>query len=120
MQVTPDRNVDEIINDILNSGYKEFPPGPFDRAARAFQKRFVDEDGERKYFITIYMHEAFKHPYSGFVYGPSFELHTQLYGRENHDAVDLLFHSSWDIKGVETLLDTIFRTGVFDRYDDRD
>ena len=44
------------IQELLDKGYKEFPPTRFDTADKCFQKRFRAENGDTLYFININMY----------------------------------------------------------------
>ena len=41
----------------------------------------------------------------------------QLYKKDDHDAMDILFHSSWALKDVEDYLEKLWNTGLFDYYE---
>lgn len=103
---------------LLSKGYTEFTPGPFDNEGviQCFQKRFRDEKGI-KYFITVNKWEPFTHPHTGETFESSYEASTQLYRKDAHDAINMLFLSSWDIDDVEAYLESIFQTGLFDYYE---
>ncbi len=110
---------EKIIKALLDRGYKEFRPGPFDHGKRAFQKCFADGNGVRRYFLTVYMHEPLIHPTTGENFGTAFEVNVQVYGEENHEPVDMLFHTEWKIDKVEAFMEKLFDTGILDAYDNR-
>jgi hypothetical protein len=57
------------------------------------------------------------HPHTHEVFPPSYEYSVQLYRKDTHDALDLLFHSSWTLEAVESCLENLFNTGLFDYYE---
>lgn len=114
----------ELLTDefFLNRGYKKYGKTQFqsDMIMYNFQKRFDDEKG-KKYFIDIHKnsHEWMREwdkkqdwytPYS-------YEYSCQLYKKGTHDAVDMLFHSSWTIEQVEEFVENLFRNGELDYYE---
>ena len=105
-------------NEILEKGYHQYAPGPFDSkwVMDCFQKRFRDEKGT-KYFIDIRKWEGMTHPHTGEYFEPSYDYWIQLYRKEKHDAVDLEFHSEWTLDAVEEYVETLFQTGLFDYYE---
>lgn len=104
--------------DFLNAGFSEYKPGPFDPSGveKCFQKRYDDELG-KKYFITVKKWSEFRHPSTGDVFRCSYEYDVQLYKKEGHDAIDILFHSTWDLSSVEEYLEKLWDTGLFDYYE---
>ena len=104
--------------DLLDQGFHEFRPTPFDSDSveTCFQKRYDDEQG-KKYFITIKKWKAWRHPHTGELTLPSYEYDVQLYKKDDHDAMDILFHSSWALKDVEDYLEKLWNTGLFDYYE---
>lgn len=104
--------------DLINKGFHEYSPSAFDHESveTCFQKRYDDENG-KKYFITVKKWKEFYHPHTHEVYPPNYEYDTQLYKKDGHDAVDVLFHSSWNIEDVEDYLEKLWGTGLFDYYE---
>lgn len=104
--------------DVLKAGYKEYPKTCFDHPSvlRCFQKRFDDDVGKR-YFIDIKKWEGCIHPHTGKSVDAEYEYDTQMYKKGSHDAVDILFHSSWKLEDVEDYLKKLFNTGLFDYYE---
>lgn len=103
---------------LIDNGFTEFRPNRFnsDGVEKCFQKRYDNKIG-KKYFITINKWKEMKHPYTGEVWGPSYEFTTQLYKKDTHEAVDILFHSNWKLEDVEEYLSFLFDTGRFDYYE---
>jgi len=100
--------------DFLDNGFTEFEPSPFDGEVEAcFQKIYKDDVGE-KYSVIVKKWGDFKHPYTNEVFPLGYEYNIQLYKKEEHDAVDLLFHNSWELKEVEEYLEKLWQTGLFD------
>ena len=104
--------------DILDFGFYEFKPSPLesDGVEKCFQKRYDDTNG-KKYFITIKKWKALKHPSTHEIIPESYEYNIQLYKKYDHNAIDLIFHSSWILKDVEEYLEQLWRTGLFDYYE---
>ena len=103
---------------LIENGFHSFSPGPFlDKDVElCFQKRY-DNDKGKKYFITVNKWRPFTHPHTGETFPSAYEYTTQLYKKESHDALNLLFHSSWKLEDVESCLETLFATGMFDYYE---
>lgn len=106
--------------DLIERGYVEFSPSPFasDGITTCFQKWFKDENGKR-YFITVNKWIEMRHPYTGATFPSTYEYETQLYKKNTHDAVNILFHSSWSIEDVEDYMAIMFDSGLFDYYEER-
>ncbi len=104
--------------DLLNLGFKKFSPSSFDSndVEICFQKRYDNEIG-KKYFITVKKWKAWRHPHTGELIPPAYEYDTQLYKKDGHDAINLLFHSSWELEDVEKYLEAMWKTGLFDYYE---
>lgn len=105
--------------DIINKGYKEYPPTCFHDSGveKCYQKRFTDENGTR-YFIDINKWRPMTHPHTGETFGPDYEYTVQMYKKNTHDALDLTFHSSWKLEDVENHVESLFNTGLYDYYED--
>jgi hypothetical protein len=110
---------DEII---LSEGYKEYKPTKFHNqgVVKCFQKRFDDEAG-KKYFIDVnkwYWRDIVPaHRRDSWYKEYTYEFETQVYGIKDHDAIDLTFHSSWELEDVEEFVEKIFQTGMLDYYE---
>ena len=104
--------------DFIDLGFREYPPTRFEHEGveKIFQKRYDDDIGKR-YFIDISKWRGGTHPYTGDRFPESYEYDTQLYSKNKHDAVDIKFHSSWELKDVEDYLKKLFNTGLFDYYE---
>lgn len=104
---------------LLENGFKEFKPSRFSNEGieTGFQKRYDDKYG-KKYFITVYKWKGITHPITKEKFEPSYEYNTQLYKVKSHDAVDLIFHSSWTLQDVEDYVEILFDTGLFDYYEE--
>lgn len=103
--------------EIIERGFKEFPPKPIDpHNVRCFQKRYDDEYG-KKYFININKWSSMRHPYTGVSLEVSYEYDVQLYKKGSHDPVDLLFHNGWTINDVECYIQALWDTGLFEHYE---
>ena len=103
---------------LLDRGFCEFRKGPFqdDGIKTCFQKRYDDKIG-KKYFITVNLWDAWRHPYTGKVIPACLEYSVQLYSKGAHNAVNLLFLSSWTIDLVEEHMERLWDTGLYDYYE---
>ena len=104
---------------ILEKGYKEYRPGPFDSSGiiMKYQKRFRDEKGT-KYFIDIHEYDGFYHPTTGDYFPGNYEYFVQMYSVEKHEPINMLFFAGWDIESVEEKVEAMFDTGLFDYYEE--
>ena len=104
--------------DFIERGYKEFRPTSLDSpyVEKCFQKRFDDDRG-KKYFITVKKWEGWTHPHTGDKSPPGYEYDIQMYKKGDHDAIDILFHSTWSIEAVEDYMEKLWNTGLFDYYE---
>lgn len=108
--------------DFINRGYKKYNKTPFDSNSVMynFQKRFDNENG-KKYFINIHkidnrwMEDRYENQswYRPFTH----EYSCQLYRKETHDALDIVFHSNWNIEQVEEFVEKMFKSGELDYYE---
>lgn len=105
--------------DLLDRGYTEYPPvKPFhsDGIEKFFQKCFKDEKGE-KYYIDVNKWEGWTHPRTGQEFPPAYEYSVQLYHKDTHNAIDMLFSASWDVESVEKHIELLFSSGNYDYYE---
>ena len=98
------------IQELLDKGYKEFPPTRFDTADRCFQKRFKAENGDTLYFINVNMY------YSWGTTPENFEVETQLYQEGTHEPVNLKFFCDWTLTDAEEYVQRIYKAG-FEPYE---
>ena len=98
------------IQELLDKGYKEFPPTRFDTADRCFQKRFRAVNGDTLYFINVNMY------YSWGTTPENFEVETQLYQEGTHEPVNLKFFCDWTLADVEEYIQRIYEVG-FEPYE---
>lgn len=105
-------------NYLIENGFKEFKPGILDNEGviKCFQKRYDDDIG-KKYFITIKKWRGLTHPYTRQTFPPSYESEIQLYKKGSHKALDLTFHTDWELEEVEKYAEMLFNTGKFDYYE---
>ena len=105
--------------EILERGYHEYRPTPFhsDGIEKCFQKRFRDKNGNTRYFIDVNKWKGWKHPHTGEIISDGYEYSLQMYQKETHNPVDLLFHNDWDLEDVENFVEAMFQTGWFDYYE---
>lgn len=97
---------------ILEKGYKQYNPTPYDNAyiVARFQKRFDDEYG-KKYFINVLKwlnsfvpaecRDRYWEPYSY-----EYEVQVSMYGEEN--TMNLHFYSDWILDRVEEFMADFF------------
>ena len=97
-------------------GYIHFDPSPIksQRVLDGWQKRFTDAIGT-KYFINVYKWESWTHPYTGSITPATYEFECQFTYCDN--AVNFLFHCSWELDEVEKKIEETWKTGVYDYYD---
>lgn len=101
--------------DILERGYHEYEPTMFDHhVEKCFQKRFDDEIG-KKYFIDIKKYEPIIHS-NGDVYPHCYEYETQLHNVDD-EPVNLQFFAGWTMEKVESYVQQLFDTGLFQYYE---
>ena len=105
-------------DDLLEKDYAKFKPSKFDSdgVEVIFQKRFDDDIG-KKYFITVKKWKAWTHPYTNETFPSTYEFFVQMYKKDSHDPIDILFHSSWNLIDVEKYMDELWSTGLFDYYE---
>lgn len=82
--------------ELLDSGYSPFKPSSLkaDNAIQGYQKRFINDNGDTLYFITVY-------EYDNSCYGlseHSFEADIQLYQLNTHNPLNLLFFCDWGLQ----------------------
>lgn len=104
--------------ELLKRKFTKYPRTPFDNESveTCFQKRYDDNIG-KKYFLNVKKWSSFAHPHTGETFPPSYEYDTQLYKKDGHDAINILFHSSWNLDDVEEYLEKLWATGLFDYYE---
>lgn len=109
--------MNDVESRLLEKGYREYPKGAFAPygVVRFFQKRFDDDIGI-KYFINVNEWDIGFPNSDGIMNGYEYEV--QLYRKGTHDAIDLTFHSEWDIDEVEKYVDELFSNGKFDYYEE--
>lgn len=107
------------VEKLLERGYRRFSPSPIDGecVTDLYQKRF-DDDGGKKYFITVKRWDFSRLDEGRNGIGPSLEYKVQLYAKETHAALDLTFFKDWEIEDVEAETERIYSTGPFERYED--
>lgn len=98
------------IQELLDKGYKEFPPTRFDTADRCFQKKVVAENGDTLYFINVNMY------YSWGAIPENFEVEVQLCQKGTHEPVNLKFFCGWTLTDVEDYIQQIYEVG-FEPYE---
>ena len=107
-----------VDQELLDRGFMQYKPSEIDHESveACFQKRYDDEKG-KKYFINVKKWASYVHPYSGEIFPESYEYDTQLYKKDDHDAINLLFHSTWSLDDVEDYIEKFWNTGLFDYYE---
>ena len=104
----------------LKRGYEKYSRSPIDNGTVEclFQKRFDDDKG-KKYFITIKKWDwHWAKDSMGDAPLITYEYHTQLYKKDTHDAVNIDWHSSWNLDDVEKMAEDLWQTGWFDYYEE--
>lgn len=122
MTTASEKEANAVIERLIRKGFKEYSRSRFDSpyVKRAFQKRILDDEGNRKYFVDVLMYEAIRDPRANKSWGPNFELRAQLYKKGSHKPIDLLFHASWDEDSVEQFINRMFEAGLLENYDTGD
>lgn len=103
--------------DFINAGYVRFDPPPYENCITdMFQKCFRDENGKRKYFITVERWD-----YTPIARGRdipiSYNFTVQFEHKDSDGTVNMDCFSGWTIEGVEKFFDDMWRTGWFKYYD---
>lgn len=110
-----------IIDDqyLIDQGFTRYDKTPYDNDSVEciYQKCYKDDIG-KKYFINIKKWKPWTHPYTEAVQPTTYEYGIQLYKKDSHDAINLLFHSTWKLTDVEMYLDAMWNTGLFDYYEE--
>ena len=75
-----------------------------------FQKRYDDEIG-KKYFLDVAKWN-WKEFHRSELPDYSYEISCQLYKKDDHKAVDIQFHSDWDLEEVEDFVEFLFQNGL--------
>lgn len=108
--------------DLLNRGFKEFPPTyPIDPAGvrTKYQKRYDDEIGKR-YFITVSEWEPIFDSRTGETWPINYEYDVYFSrddGKGGTKAIKILLYAGWDVDEVEEYVRKLFETGLFDYYE---
>ena len=95
--------------ELLDRGYREYNPPLLSNAHRTCQKRFDDGDGNKLYFISVYLYT-----WDG---SDRYEAHIQLYQKETHCPLDLNFFNGWSIADIEEYAEFIYNTDKFEPYE---
>lgn len=88
------------VNDLLERGYKEFKPQMGLIAMRGFQKCVTDTEGNKLYFLTVYMFS--------YVENEPYELYTQFYQKDTHYPLDISFFNGWTLDDFEKYASDIY------------
>ena len=99
---------------IISRGYKSYSPTHFhnEYIIQCFQKCFDDDIG-KKYFIDINQYE----PVGENLEKYNFEYSVQLYDKDTHNPIDMLFHCGWDLERVEEFIENLFQSESLDYYE---
>ena len=104
----------------LSRGYRRYGKSQFDPECVEclLQKRFDDDKG-KKYFITVkkWNWEKYKDKLGNTPLA-TYEYNTQFYKKDTHDAVDVDWHSSWNLEDVEKMAEDLWKTGWFEHYEE--
>lgn len=106
-------------DDLLDHGYNDYKPGPFDGdcVTRCYQKAFRDGD-YRKYFLTWHEWDFSKYadPRHPELLDHTFEGETQLTTTDGY-VINITFLSGWKREKAEKFMEKLFNTGWFEKYD---
>lgn len=99
---------------IVSKGYKEYNPTHFhnEYIIKCFQKR-LDDDIGKKYFIDINQYYSIGKNLEKY----NFEYSVQLYDKDTHNPVNMLFHCGWELERVEEFVENMFQSGMLDYYE---
>ena len=98
---------------LLERGYKEYPPTPFDNESivSRFQKRFDDEIGKRYFINAVKWSNDYvpKHRRGNWwtPYTYEYEVQVEMNG-DKEDNIRLDFFSSWSLENVEKFMKEFF------------
>lgn len=100
---------------LKEKGFTEYTKSSFDSSSvdHVYQKMYRDKIG-KKYFINV-KHYKMYHP-ATFEDLSGYEVSTQVYLKENHNAINLDFIDS-DIDEAESVIDKLFEIGLLDYYE---
>ena len=103
---------------LLEKGYREYPRTAFDNEniEHVYQKCFRDDKGIR-YFMDVKKWKDVQHPSTGEIIVGGYEYETQLYKKDSHDAMNLLFLTTWDLDEAEAFVDKMFEADLLDYYE---
>lgn len=108
--------------DLLDRGFKEYPPTypiDYDGIETKFQKRYDDEVGKR-YFIIVNKWKPFFDSRTGKTWGSNYEYEVYFQkddGKGGSKAINILLYSGWDVDEAEEYVWKLFETGLFDYYE---
>lgn len=100
-------------NILLDAGYKKHKSPSIwgDFVEVIFQKRFDDEIG-KKYFIDV------KKCVSSYYDEPHYEVETQLYQKNTHNAMNITWLYGWeDIEEIESWMEKFWNNKEYDYYE---
>ena len=98
---------------LLDAGYKKYSAPSIweDFVEVIFQKRFDDEIG-KKYFIDV------KKCTSSYYDEPHYEVETQLYQKDTHNAMNIVWLHGWkSIEEIENWMDKFWNNEEYDYYE---
>jgi hypothetical protein len=112
--------MNDMVNYFETNGYKQCKSNK-ENVVNIFQKKFLNDNDEIKYFITI---EEFgfkasiydsmpKEAKENYRFQYNIQFNTKNAGTMNIE----MFSSGWDLEKVEAHVETIFNTGLFHTYD---
>lgn len=98
---------------LLDAGYKKYSAPSIwgDFVEVIFQKRFDDEIG-KKYFIDV------KKCTSSYYDEPHYEVETQLYQKDTHNAMNITWLHGWEnIEEIESWMEKFWNNEEYDYYE---
>lgn len=105
--------INEITDEyLLERGYKEYPPTPFDNNSivARFQKMFDDNNG-KKYFIDVvkWSHHFVPLDKRDKWWKPfGYEYETQITMYEDEKPINIKFFANWELEDVEKFMEDFF------------
>ena len=101
--------------------YTHYNPSCLDGecVTNVYQRAFNDKNGKRKYFLTCkeWDFSQYADALHKDLNERKYEADTQLVYKKNGQALELTFLNGWDIKEAEEFMDTLFKLGWFEKYD---
>ena len=105
--------------ELINAGYTRYEPLPFEECQTdLYQKLIRDDNGNKKYFINIYVWDFSKYEQPGRKSdNPHFEVQTQLRHKKTGQHLEIALFDGWSVEDTEKFLEDVFNLGWFCNYE---